>query len=237
MTHDNTHQILRAKHVTRQFDSPEGPIPILQGVDFDLRRGRSAAIVGASGSGKTTLLSLLAGLDLPDSGSIWIGGEEITALGEDQRAAIRATRVGFIFQSFHLLQSLSALENTALPIELAGSPNAAPRAKELLMVLGLGQRLRHYPAQLSGGEQQRVAIARAFAGDPLLVFADEPTGNLDRKTASQVVELLFERQREQGVSLVLVTHDHELAGRCDSRYELVDGALTRFSARINDDAV
>jgi len=194
-------------------------------VDLTIERGESIAVVGASGSGKTTLLSLLAGLDLPSAGEIRLHGQRLADLDEDGRAALRARHVGFVFQSFHLLGALNALENVMLPLELAGARNARTRAERTLEEVGLGARKRHYPNQLSGGEQQRVAIARAFATGPDLLFADEPTGNLDHRTGAQVADLLFELNRENQTTLVLVTHDAALAGRCTRRVELVSGRM------------
>ena len=190
-----------------------------------IAKGDSAAIVGASGSGKTTLLSILAGLDLPSSGSVWLDEQEITSLNEDQRASVRAELVGFIFQSFQLLPALNALENVMLPLELAGHSSPDDRASEWLTKVGLSTRLKHYPRQLSGGEQQRVAVARAFASEPKILFADEPTGNLDKKTGQQIADLLFELNNELDTTLVLVTHDELLAQRCQHQYRIEDGLI------------
>ena len=217
--------IVRAENLGKQVVSPEGPLRILDDVSFDIARGQSVAVVGASGSCKSTLLSLLAGLDAPTSGRVWLAGVDLGALDEDGRALLRARQVGFVFQSFQLLTGLTALENVMLPLELAGQPDARRLALDLLERVGLHPRARHYPAQLSGGEQQRVAIARAFAGDPAVLFADEPTGNLDQKTGHRIVELLFALNREQGTTLILVTHDPELAAYCDRILELDDGRL------------
>jgi len=194
-------------------------------------RGDTAAIVGPSGAGKSTLLALLAGLDEPTSGEVWLNGSELTALDEDGRAGLRNREVGFVFQSFHLLPSLTAIENVLLPLELSGTPNAAPRARQALVEVGLDQRLKHYPKQLSGGEKQRVAIARAFVTQPSLLFADEPTGNLDNKTGAKILELLFALNTANGTTLVLVTHDLEAAGRCRHVIELGGGRVV--SARSN----
>jgi putative ABC transport system ATP-binding protein len=195
---------------------------ILEGITLEINQGESVAIVGASGSGKTTLLSLLAGLDSPSDGKIVLGGDQdITVMSEAQRAKLRGEMVGFVFQTFQLLSSLSALENVMLPGELRGDPQAEHNAKKLLDRVGLGHRLQHYPRQLSGGEQQRVAIARAFASNPKILFADEPTGNLDAKTGAKIIDLLFELNADFGTTLVLVTHDARLAARCE-RSILID---------------
>jgi len=201
------------------------PLAILQGVDIDIKCGESVAIVGASGSGKSTLLGLMAGLDQPTRGEITLLGERIDQLSEDQRAAVRARGVSFVFQNFQLLPGLTALENVMLPLEIRAQAQAREQARQLLAQVGLGQREQHYPSQLSGGEQQRVAIARAFAGSPQILFADEPTGNLDRTTGHQVEELLFRLNAENGTTLVLVTHDPQLAARCQRQVEMQDGRL------------
>ncbi len=207
-------------------DSAEGAVlSILDGLSLRIAAGESVAIVGASGSGKTTLLSLLAGLDLPTSGEVRLAGTSLTGLDEDGRAALRAGRVGFVFQSFQLLAGMTALENVMLPAELAGHADAEQRARATLAQVGLAQRLGHYPHQLSGGEQQRVAIARAFAAEPHILFADEPTGNLDLATGARIVDLLFELNRSRGTTLVLVTHDTELARRCSRVLTLREGRL------------
>ena len=198
---------------------------ILQGVDIEIKSGESVAIVGASGSGKSTLLGLMAGLDQPSAGQISLLGQRIDQLDEDQRAAVRAGGVSFVFQNFQLLPGLTALENVMLPLEIANEKNARQQAQSWLAQVGLDHREQHYPTQLSGGEQQRVAIARAFAGSPRILFADEPTGNLDRATGHQIEELLFRMNQEQGTTLVLVTHDPELAARCSRQVEMVDGRL------------
>ena len=221
--------IVSAARVVKQIRAGRGDeapvLSILDGLDLEVQAGESLAIVGASGSGKTTLLSLLAGLDLPTSGEIRLGGQALSGLDEDGRARLRAGRVGFVFQSFQLLSSLTAVENVMLPSELAGFSDAGDRARRTLERVGLGARLQHYPQQLSGGEQQRVAIARAFAGDPEILFADEPTGNLDRVTGERIVDLLFELNRSRGTTLILVTHDIALAGRCGRTLVLRDGRL------------
>jgi putative ABC transport system ATP-binding protein len=202
---------------------------ILKEVNLSIAPGESIAIVGTSGSGKSTLLGLLAGLDLPSSGQLWLAGVDMTRLDEDGRAQLRARRIGFVFQSFQLLQGLSALENVMLPLELVGHGDPAGAAREVLDQVGLAARIHHYPAQLSGGEQQRVAIARAFAGSPDVLFADEPTGNLDQRTGHRIIELLFYLNRQHGTTLVMVTHDVELARYCDRSLELDNGTLVTAS--------
>ena len=217
--------VLRARGLTKKVSSPEGELTILDDVTFDVAHGSTAAIVGPSGAGKSTLLALLAGLDEPSAGRVWLNGAELTALDEDGRASVRNREVGFVFQSFHLLPALTAIENVMLPLELSGSPNAAARAREALTDVGLEQRLRHYPRQLSGGEKQRVAIARAFVSSPSVLFADEPTGNLDNKTGARILNLLFELNAAAGTTLVLVTHDLDAALRCTRLIELESGRL------------
>ncbi|MFW2422546.1 MAG: ABC transporter ATP-binding protein [Porticoccaceae bacterium] len=217
--------MLQAHQLTKQVSVSGSSLNILNAVDLALERGESLAIVGASGSGKSTLLGLLAGLDLPSSGSVSLAGEEITKLSEDQRAALRERHVGFVFQSFQLLPSLTALENVALPLELRGDTGAERAAAQFLERVGLSARLAHYPSQLSGGEQQRVALARAFASRAEILFADEPTGNLDTVTGRAVDELLFEMNQEQGTTLVLVTHEHGLAERCGKQITLDAGSV------------
>ncbi len=217
--------LLRADGLTKKVNSPEGELTILDNVSFGVERGTSAAIVGPSGAGKSTLLALLAGLDEPSAGSVWLNGTELTALDEDGRAGLRNREVGFVFQSFHLLPSLTAIENVLLPLELSGTPNAAARARQALVDVGLEERLRHYPKQLSGGEKQRVAIARAFVTTPSLLFADEPTGNLDNKTGTKILNMLFDLNAATGTTLVLVTHDLTAAARCTRVIELAGGRL------------
>ena len=217
--------ILTARHLNKVVPSAEGELSILHDLSLDLCRGDSLAIVGSSGSGKSTLLGLLAGLDLPSSGSIQLAGQDLSQLDEDQRARLRAEQVGFVFQSFQLLDSLNALENVMLPLELEGHADARQRARALLERVGLGHRLSHYPRQLSGGQQQRVAIARAFVAEPAVLFADEPTGNLDSHTGERICDLLFELNRERGATLVLVTHDARLAQRCNRQIRLEAGQL------------
>ncbi len=216
---------MQASRLSRQVPVGDGVLTILHRLDLEIARGESVAILGASGSGKSTLLGLLAGLDLPSSGEVQINGKNLFTLDEDERAALRGRLIGFVFQSFQLLPALTALENVMLPLELAGSPAAREKALAVLHRVGLSERLQHYPKHLSGGEQQRVAIARAFATQPELLLADEPTGNLDSATGARIIDLLFELNREQGTTLVLVTHDAELAARCSRRLRLVDGHL------------
>ncbi len=218
--------IVRADALTKQVATPDHELTILKAATFEVRSGEAVAILGPSGSGKSTLLGLLAGLDSPTSGGVWIAGQDLFALSEDGRARLRGQMVGFVFQSFQLLPALTALENVMLPIELAGGADARARASKVLGEVGLGERLGHYPRQLSGGEQQRVAVARAFVTEPRLLFADEPTGNLDSATGEHIIELLFEMNRERGTTLVLVTHDAELAKRCDRRLHIAAGAIT-----------
>ncbi len=206
--------ILRASAVVKRVPTAEDELTILDGIDLTIDAGAQLAVVGESGSGKTTLLSILAGLDLPTSGDVWLDGDEITALDEEQRARVRARSVGFVFQSFQLIDSLTALENVMLPLELRGNRQAREDARGFLERVGLAARTTHYPRQLSGGEQQRVAIARAFASGPKVLFVDEPTGNLDTATGARIVDLLFGLNREAGTTLVLVTHDAALARRC-----------------------
>lgn len=217
--------LLRAESLTKKVTSPEGELTILDDVSLHIAPGESAAVVGPSGAGKTTLLSLLAGLDEPSSGQVWLNGVELTSLDEDGRASLRNREVGFVFQSFHLLPSLTAIENVLLPLELSATPNARERAREALVEVGLDHRLLHYPRQLSGGEKQRVAIARAFVTAPSLLFADEPTGNLDNKTGGRILNLLFDLNAAARTTLVLVTHDLEAANRCDRLLELASGRL------------
>ena len=206
---------LQADNLSKIVTSPEGMLTILDQVSLQVSHGERIAIIGASGAGKSTLLGLLAGLDLPTSGKVWLGGSELTALDEDGRAALRANEVGFVFQSFHLIPSLTALENVMLPLELANHEHPLQAAMQALQNVGLGERAGHYPRQLSGGEKQRVAIARAYVIQPTVLFADEPTGNLDYQTGEAVVEVLFRMNREYGTTLVLVSHDLGLADRCD----------------------
>jgi putative ABC transport system ATP-binding protein len=221
--------LLRAENLTKKVSSPEGELTILDSVTIGVPRGHTAAIVGPSGAGKSTLLALLAGLDEPTSGKVWLNGAELTALDEDGRAGVRNREVGFVFQSFHLLPSLTAIENVLLPLELAATANASARARQALVDVGLEHRLRHYPKQLSSGEKQRVAIARAFVTGPSLLFADEPTGNLDNKTGAKILDLLFDLNTAAGTTLVLVTHDLDAAARCNRLIELASGRLVAAS--------
>ena len=213
--------IISASNLSKRVTSTEGTLDILSGVTLEIKTGESVAIVGVSGSGKSTLLGLLAGLDAPTAGEVVLAGERLNDLDEDGRARVRAGKVGFVFQSFQLLPGLTALENVMLPIELAGLPDPEAGARDLLARVGLGERLTHYPRQLSGGEQQRVAIARAFVTSPQILFADEPTGNLDKKTGAHVLEILFDLNKASGTTLVLVTHDMAAAGLCDRVIELL----------------
>ncbi len=222
--------VVSARQVSKKVSSGDSALTIVDDISLDILPGESVAIVGASGSGKTTLLSLLAGLDRPSSGQVALLGRDLGALDEDGRAGLRAGRVGFVFQSFQLLAGFTALENVMLPAELGGLPDARARALDALAQVGLSARVSHYPGQLSGGEQQRVAIARAFAGAPAVLFADEPTGNLDSATGARVIELLFELNRARGATLVLVTHDAVLAQRCARVLRLKDGRLESGSA-------
>jgi putative ABC transport system ATP-binding protein len=221
--------VLVAENVSKKVISPEGGLTILSDVSFTIAAGESVAITGASGAGKSTLLALLAGLDQPSEGSVSLNGHDLTALDEDGRAAIRAASVGFVFQSFHLVPSLNALENVMLPLELSGSDNPRATALTIIDQVGLSERWSHYPAQLSGGEKQRVAIARAFATRPAVLFADEPTGNLDSRTGGLIMDLMFELNRKSSTTLVLVTHDESLAKRCDRKIELDAGRLVADS--------
>jgi len=217
--------IIAVERVTKQVRDASGPLTILHEIEFTLEARQSAAIVGASGSGKSTLLSIIAGLDTPSSGTVKLAGIDLFALGEDERAAVRAQKLGFVFQSFQLLANLTALENVMLPLELQGRHDARERATEMLGRVGLGERLGHYPRVLSGGEQQRVALARAFVLRPALLLADEPTGSLDFATGAAVMELMFELNREAGTTLVLVTHDREIAARCQRQLRIEAGRL------------
>jgi putative ABC transport system ATP-binding protein len=223
MKHNNS--VLTARGIGKTVKSGTSDLAILREIDLAVTQGEAVAVVGASGSGKSTLLAILAGLDTPSAGAVELDGQDIFAMDEDQRAAMRGRAVGFVFQSFQLLASLTALENVMLPLELANDREAEAKAKEVLMRVGLGERLHHYPKHLSGGEQQRVALARAFVVRPKLLLADEPTGSLDAQSGNAVIALLFELNREYGTTLVLVTHDEALAARCARTVRLVGGGI------------
>jgi putative ABC transport system ATP-binding protein len=218
--------IVQAEALGKQVISPEGTLTILNNINLSIKQGESLAVIGVSGSGKSTLLGLLAGLDNPTQGKVTLDGTDLSQLDEDGRAKIRAQSVGFVFQSFHLLPGLTALENTSLPLELADIDQAEKIAQQKLEEVGLAERVHHYPNQLSGGEQQRVAIARAFSGNPKILFADEPTGNLDQKTAQNIIDLLFKMNKENGTTLVMVTHDNNIANHCDRQIVIAGGQLT-----------
>ncbi len=219
--------ILSCQHVGFRVDAPEGELVILDDISFDLKSGETLAIIGASGSGKTSLLGLLAGLDVPTEGDVALVGQSLRMLTENERAELRQDHVGFVFQSFHLLPTLTALENVMLALEIAKHPDPKGRAIETLEMVGLSRRMAHYPRQLSGGEQQRVAIARAFANRPKILFADEPTGNLDRSTGNAVADLLFDLNTQSNTALVLVTHDPTLAERCQITHTIDGGRLVQ----------
>lgn len=217
--------IIEVENLSKWVETADGRLDILTAVDLSIKPGETLAIVGVSGSGKSTLLGLLAGLDLPSGGIIRLAGNSLTGLDEDGRAALRAKHIGFVFQSFQLLANLTALENVMLPLELAGASDAGVEARAMLARVGLEHRLKHYPRQLSGGEQQRVALARAFVTTPRILFADEPTGNLDSRTGQHIIDLLLELNRENNTTLVLVTHDEALASRCARRIHLDAGCI------------
>jgi len=221
--------VISVEHLFKSVTDATGTLDILRDVDFRLAPRETVAIVGASGSGKSTLLSLIAGLDVPSRGTVRLAGTDLFSLNEDQRAALRARQVGFVFQSFQLLGNLSALENVMLPLELAGRPDARAAATAMLQRVGLGERLGHYPKVLSGGEQQRVALARAFVVEPSVLLADEPTGSLDFATGERIMDLMFELNRERGTTLVLVTHDRGIAARCDRQLHIEAGRLREDS--------
>ncbi|MBA3996499.1 MAG: ABC transporter [Candidatus Accumulibacter sp.] len=221
--------VVEVSRLLKQVDNGGEALTILHEISFAVAAGETVAVVGASGSGKSTLLGLLAGLDLPSSGSVTLAGENLAGLDEDARAVLRGRLLGFVFQSFQLLPSLTALENVMLPLELAAMPDARARAEHWLQRVGLGHRLRHYPKHLSGGEQQRVALARAFAPNPRLVLADEPTGNLDAATGHQIIELMFAINAERGTTLILVTHDDEIAARCARRLHMHAGRIEEIA--------
>ena len=222
--------MVQALGLHKTVSTTNGELEILKGIDLEIKASESVALVGPSGSGKTTLLSLLAGLDTATSGRIYLGSNELTAMDEEQRAVVRGKIVGFVFQSFQLLGSLTALENVMVPLELKNSPDAKSDALKLMEKVGLAHRYRHYPSKLSGGEQQRVAIARAFASSPKVLFADEPTGNLDTATGLRIIDLLFELNREFGTTLILVTHDRKLAKRCDREINIDSGELLEMGS-------
>ena len=222
--------MIAVQHVFKSVTDSTGSLTILRDIDFSLNKGETAAIVGASGSGKSTLLSIIAGLDTPSSGTVHIDGVDLFAMDEDQRAALRSQKVGFVFQSFQLLGNLTALENAMLPLELAGQRDARATATQMLQRVGLGERLSSYPKVLSGGEQQRVALARAFVVQPAVLLADEPTGSLDFATGARIMELMFELNREQGTTLVLVTHDRAIAQRCERRITIEAGQVALETA-------
>jgi putative ABC transport system ATP-binding protein len=218
--------VLEARNLTKQVSSPEGPLTIVRDISFAVAKGESVALVGPSGAGKSTVLARLAGLDLPTSGEVMLAGQRLTSLDEDGRAQLRAEQVGFVFQSFHLVPSLTALENVMLPLELRGQNDARERAREMLARVGLDKRFGHYARQLSGGEQQRVALARASVGRPAVLFADEPTGNLDTVTGERIAQMLFDLNAGADTTLILVTHDRTLAARCGRVLTMEAGALT-----------
>ena len=222
--------MLEARQLRKEYRSGDHTLAVLRDVTFTIPDGAFVAVVGPSGSGKTTLLGLLAGLDVPSSGSVWLDGTDLGRLSEDKRAQLRGAKVGFVFQSFQLIPTLTAIENVQVPLELRGDDGAPARARELLTRVGLGDRVDHFPNQLSGGEQQRVAIARAFSNAPRLLFADEPTGNLDSETGERIVELLLTLNRESGTTIVLVTHDLALAGRAQRIIRLADGLVVSDAA-------
>ena len=223
--------MIEVAHLCKSVADSSGSLDILRDIHFTLQAGETVAIVGASGSGKSTLLSILAGLDVPSRGTVRLQGQDLFALSEDARAALRAQKVGFVFQSFQLMGNLTALENVMLPLELAGIRDARRRATDMLERVGLGQRLQHYPKLLSGGEQQRVALARAFVVHPAVLLADEPTGSLDFATGEAVMDLMFTLNRELGTTLVLVTHDRAIAARCDRRITIAAGAVAADEGR------
>ncbi|MDZ4381202.1 MAG: ABC transporter ATP-binding protein [Parvibaculum sp.] len=222
--------IIELDGVKLSLPSAAGPVNILRGIDLSLAKGETAGLVGPSGSGKSTLLMVLAGLEKPSSGRIACAGEDLTSYGEDRLARFRRDHIGIVFQSFHLIPTMTALENVAIPLEFAGRKNAFERAEEELRLVGLAHRLTHYPGQLSGGEQQRVALARAVAGDPEILLADEPTGNLDQATGAEIIELMFDLHKRKGATLVLITHDEALAARCHRIVRLRDGLIESIEA-------
>lgn len=222
--------IIKTEGLTKQVPLADSTLTILKDINISIESGESLAIVGTSGSGKSTLLGLLAGLDVPSSGKVTLANEEISALGEDERALIRSKHVGFVFQSFQLLPNLTALENVMLPLEVLGMSDAQAKAKTMLTEVGLGERVQHYPKQLSGGEQQRVALARAFVTQPSILFADEPTGNLDSRTGEHIVNLLFDLNKQNNTTLILVTHDLNLAQRCQRTIHIEAGTIVEVAS-------
>jgi putative ABC transport system ATP-binding protein len=233
----STDPILRLEAVRLTLMSQAGPVNILNGIELVIRQGEAIGLVGPSGSGKSTLLMVMTGLERPSSGKVIVKSQELSAFSEDAAARFRRGNVGIVFQSFHLIPTMTALENVAVPLELALLPDAFARAAEELKAVGLGHRLEHYPSQLSGGEQQRVALARAIAPRPALLFADEPTGNLDQRTGAEIVELMFKLQRDRGSTLILVTHDEDLARRCDRIVRLRDGLIESIEDNVHEVAV
>ena len=225
--------IIVLKDVHLELESAAGPVNILRGIDLQVGRGERVSVVGPSGSGKSTMMMIIGGLERPSSGATDVAGHDLTALDEDALALFRRDHVGIVFQNFHLVPTMTALENVAIPLEFAGRSDAFDRAEEGLEAVGLGHRLTHYPGQLSGGEQQRVAMARAFAAEPSLILADEPTGNLDGATGDHVIELMFGLSRDKGATLLLITHDPALAGRCDRQIRLVDGLIVDHGQAAN----
>lgn len=223
---ESVESVISVEHIVKSVSDSTGQLDILRDIHFSVAQQQTLALVGASGSGKSTLLSIIAGLDTPSSGTVRLAGQDLFVLNEDERAALRARKLGFVFQSFQLLAHLSALENVMLPLELAGQKDARKAAVEMLGRVGLGQRLNHYPKLLSGGEQQRVALARAFVVQPAVLLADEPTGSLDYATGEKVMELMFDLNRERGTTLVLVTHDKGIAARCERRITIDAGRAT-----------
>jgi putative ABC transport system ATP-binding protein len=227
--------MIRLRGIELTLASSAGPVRILRGVDLDVASGTSLSVVGPSGSGKSSLLAIIGGIERPTGGTVEVAGTDLATLDEDGLALFRRRRVGVLFQSFHLIPTMTALENVALPLELAGRRDAFPRAKDGLVEVGLGQRFEHYPAQLSGGEQQRVALARALANEPELLLADEPTGNLDRSTGRQIAELIFAARERHGATLFLITHDPALASLCDETRRMSDGRLD--DARVHSESL